>query len=161
MRLEEAKTIAERVKQTLSPYCDRIEIAGSIRRSKPVVHDIDIVLIEKPGAALTMNYALSHIGTITKDGPKIKQLCYAENRSLIDVDLYLATSATWATLLLIRTGSKENNVRLCTMAKRKGWQLKANGDGLFNERGDRVAGDTEESIYKALALPYQEPFDRH
>lgn len=160
MRLEEAKRIAERVKSTLTPYCDRIEIAGSIRRGKPIVHDIDIVLIEKPEAALTINYALSHIGTIAKDGPKIKQLWYAENQSLISVDLYLATPATWATLLLIRTGSKENNIRLATMAKRKGWQLKANGDGLFDEHNNRVAGDTEESIYEALGIPYQEPEER-
>ena len=160
MTLEEAKLIAERVKQTLSPYCDRIEIAGSIRRGRPLVHDIDIVMIPKPEAALTINYVLSHIGTIAKDGPKIKQLWYTENQSLISVDLYLATPATWATLLLIRTGSKENNIRLCSLAKRKGWQLKANGDGLFDENSNRVAGDTEESIYQALDIPYQEPHRR-
>jgi DNA polymerase (family 10) len=157
VRLDEAKPIAERLSYLLTPYCDRIEIAGSIRRSNPVVHDIDIVLIPKPEAALTINYALSRIGTITKDGPKIKQLWYTENQSLISVDLYLATPATWATLLLIRTGSKQNNIRLATMAKRRGWQLKANGDGLFDEHNNRVAGDTEQSIYEALGVPYQEP----
>ena len=161
MRLQEARTIAERVKVTLAPYCDRIEIAGSIRRAKPMVNDIDIVLIEKPEAALTINYVLSHIGTIVKDGPKIKQLWYTENQTLISVDLYIATPATWATLLLIRTGSKENNIRLATIAKRKGWHLKANGDGLFNEKEERIAGDTEESIYEALAIPYQEPEERN
>lgn len=160
MRLEEARLIAERVKQTLSPYCERVEIAGSIRRGKPIVHDIDIILIEKPEAALTINYALSHIGTIAKDGPKVKQLWYTENQSLISVDLYLATPATWSTLLLIRTGSKENNIRLAMIAKRRGWQLKANGDGLFDEDGNRVAGDTEQSIYQALGIPYQEPEER-
>jgi DNA polymerase (family 10) len=157
MRLEEAKAIAERVKSLLTPYCDRVEIAGSIRRGRPTVHDIDMVLIEKPETALTINYALSRIGTIAKDGTKYKQLWYTESQSLISVDLYLATPATWATLLLIRTGSKENNIRLATIAKRKGWQLKANGDGLFDEDGNRVAGDTEESIYEALGMPYQEP----
>jgi len=76
------------------------------------------------------------------------------------VDLYFATAETWATLLLIRTGSKENNIRLATLAKRRGWHLAANGDGLFDEKGRRVAGDSEESIYKALVLPYQEPWER-
>ena len=160
MRLEEATLIAERVKEVLTPYCERVEIVGSIRRGKPIVHDVDIVLIEKPEAALTINYVLSHIGTIAKDGPKIKQLWYTENQSLISVDLYLATPATWATLLLIRTGSKENNIRLCSLARRKGWHLEASGGGLCDEDGNRIAGDTEESIYQALSVPYQEPRER-
>ncbi|MBA7714607.1 hypothetical protein ES703_123634 [subsurface metagenome] len=42
-------------------------------------------------------------------------------------------------------------------AKIRGWRLAASGDGLFNEKGERIAGDTEESIYKALGLPYQPP----
>ena len=64
MRLEEAKTIAERVKETLAPHCERIKIAGSIIRAKPVVHDIDIVLIEKPEAALIMNNLLFSMGIV-------------------------------------------------------------------------------------------------
>jgi len=158
MKLEEAKVIAERVKQALTPYCDRIEIAGSIRRGKPIVHDIDIVLIEKPGAVLVMNSILNSVGEIELNGSKIKRLRYGKDD--ISIDIYIATPATWATLLLIRTGSKENNIRLCSLAKRKGWQLKANGDGLFDENGKRIAGDTEESIYKALGNPYQEPQHR-
>jgi len=38
--------------------------------------------------------------------------------------------------------------------------LKASGDGLFNEEGERIAGDTEQSIYEALGIPYQEPQER-
>lgn len=160
MRLEEAKTIANRVKQTLTPYCDRIEIAGSIRRGKPTVHDIDVVIIPNQQALLTINYALSRIGTIAKDGPKIKQLWYTENQTLASIDLYIATPLTWPTLLLIRTGSKENNIRLCALARRKGWHLKANGEGLLDQAGNRLAGDTEQSIYQALGIPYQEPEER-
>ncbi len=77
-----------------------------------------------------------------------------------DVDLYVATPETWATLLLIRTGSVDNNIRLCSLAQSKGWQLRANGAGLFNTTGERIAGDTEESIYKMLGLTYQKPEER-
>jgi len=161
MKLEQAKQIANNIKKILTPYCDRIEIAGSIRRGKPIVHDIDIVLIQKPEAALIMPSILTTIGTLTLNGSKIKRLHYGDSNDSIDIDIYFATSASWATLLLIRTGSKENNIRLATIAKRKGWQLKANGDGLFNNHGDRIAGDTEESIYQVLGIPYQEPHDRH
>jgi len=158
MRLEEAKLIAERVKETLAPYCERIEIAGSIRRAKPVVNDIDIVLIEKPEAALVMNSLLFSMGIVKMNGPEIKRVYLPEDN--ITVDIYIATPATWATLLLIRTGSKENNIRLCSLARRKGWHLEASGGGLCDEDGNRIAGDTEESIYQALGIPYQEPKER-
>jgi len=76
------------------------------------------------------------------------------------IDIYFASPATWATLLLIRTGSAENNIRLATLAKKKGWHLAASGDGLFDENDQRIAGDTEISIYKALGLPFQPPEKR-
>lgn len=158
MRLDEAKPIANHIKNQLTPYCERIEIAGSIRREKPIVHDIDMVLIEKPESALIIPSLLATIGTITLNGSKIKRLhCDKDN---IDIDIYFATPASWSTLVLIRTGSKENNIRLAIAAKRKGWQLKANGDGLFNQQGERIAGDSEQSIYQALGIPYQEPQER-
>lgn len=160
MRLEEATTIAEKVKETLSPYCEKIEIVGSIRRGKPVVHDIDMVLIERPSAWLLLNSQIASIGRITLGGDKIKSLWYGDKKSGIAIDIYFATPATWATLLLIRTGSKESNIRLASIAKRQGWHLKASGDGLFNGRGKRIAGETEESIYRALGIPYQEPQER-
>jgi DNA polymerase (family X) len=158
VRLEEAKLIAERVKQTLSPYCDRIEIAGSIRRQKPIVNDIDLVIIEKPEAVLNLPTLLFSMGVLKINGPDIKRLILPMDN--INLDIYIATPATWATLLLIRTGSKGNNIRLATIAMRRGWQLKANGDGLFDEHNNRVAGDTEESIYQALGVPYQQPEGR-
>ena len=89
-------------------------------------------------------------------GGKLKRFDY----NGVQVDLYYATLETWATLLLIRTGSKENNIRLATLANKKGWHFFASGEGLFNENGRRVAGDSEESIYEALGLPYQRPEER-
>ena len=47
MDLGEAQKIANEVVNQLSPYCDKVEIAGSIRRQKPTVNDIDIVLIPR------------------------------------------------------------------------------------------------------------------
>ncbi|GAI68477.1 unnamed protein product, partial [marine sediment metagenome] len=78
----------------------------------------------------------------------------------IPLDIYFASPETFATLLLIRTGSVESNIRLATRAKKRGWRLAASGGGLLNERGERIAGDSEESIYEALGVPYQEPWER-
>jgi len=158
MRLETAKEVARQITVTLLPHCQSIEIAGSIRREKPIVHDIDIVLIPKLGAAPYIGTLLTTIGELKANGDKIKRVFLVDYD--ITIDIYLATPENWTTLLLIRTGSKENNIRLCTIAKSKGWQLKANGDGLFNAEGQRIAGDTEQSIYEALAIRYQEPQER-
>jgi len=106
-----------------------------------------------------MNNLLFSMGIVKLNGPEIKRLYLPEDN--ITIDIYIATPATWATLLLIRTGSKENNIRLCSLARRKGWHLEASGGGLCNGDGNRIAGDTEESIYGALGIPYQEPKERN
>lgn len=155
MELEKAKDIARKVVQELEPYCDRIEVAGSVRRQKSAVNDVDLVVIPRDRAALDL--ALIGMGGHYKmSGMKITRV----QMDSISLDIYFATPETFATLLLIRTGSAENNIRLCSVAKKKGWHLFANGDGLFNQAGQRVAGDSEESIYKALGLPWQRPEER-
>ena len=154
MELQKAKAIAEELKGLLAPACERITIAGSIRRQKPIVNDIDLVVIPRDRRQLDMT--LMKLGNYKMSGRKIARV-EMEN---IPLDIYFADEETWATLLLIRTGSKENNIRLATLAKKRGWRLAASGDGLFNEKGERVAGDSEESIYEALGVPYQKPWER-
>ena len=154
MELEKARAIADEVVKRLSPHCERITVAGSVRRQKSVVNDIDLVAI--PSDRWNLDLALMGMGNYKMSGMKIARL----EMDRITLDIYFATPETWATLLLIRTGSKENNIRLATLAKKRGWRLAASGDGLFNERGERIAGDTEESIYRALGLSYQQPWER-
>jgi len=155
MKLEDAVQIAERVKTLLAPECEKIVVAGSIRRRRPVVNDVDLVLIPKDW--LTVVNLLRGLGSVSMSGKKITRVTMDDGTRL---DVYYATPENFTTLLLIRTGSVQNNIRICDLAKKKGWHLFANGSGLFNERGERIAGDSEESIYKALGLIYQEPWDR-
>lgn len=155
MELEHAKKIAEKVLERVSPYCSKIEVAGSVRRGKPQVNDIDFVLI--PSDPWNLTHEIMGLGPSTAAGDKLKRVKFDD----VQVDFYYATPETWATLLLIRTGSKESNIRLASLAKKKGWRLAASGDGLFNEKGQRIAGDSEESIFEALGLPYQEPWQRN
>ncbi len=158
MELERGRKIAAEVIKQLSPYCRKIEVAGSIRRGKLFPHDIDIVLIAAdPWNLESVILDLARPLRPGLQGDKLKRFVY--NRE--QIDLYFASTATWATLLLIRTGSKESNIRLCTLAKKKGWHLSAAGAGLFDDTGSRVAGDTEESIYQALGLPFQRPEERN
>ena len=149
--LERAQRIAEAIVKELRPYCRRIEIAGSIRRKKPWVKDIDLVLI--PNDLWNLHAELVKLGQMKMSGSKIVRVLYGS----IQVDVYIADEDTWATLLLIRTGSAQNNIRLAMLAKKRGWHLSASGDGLFDETRERIAGDTEQSIYRALDLPWQPP----
>ncbi|GAI25659.1 unnamed protein product [marine sediment metagenome] len=154
MELEKAKVIAAEVVKRLAPYCAKIEVAGSVRRQKPFPRDIDIVLI--PSDPWNLAHQVAGLGPAKLMGNKLKRINY----NGVQIDLYYATPETWATLLLIRTGSKESNIRLCTLAKKKGWHLAASGDGLFDENDRRIAGDTERSIFEALGVRYQPPEGR-
>lgn len=154
MDLERAQKIASEVVERLNPYCSSIEVIGSVRRRKPVVADIDFVLIASD--PWNLSHEIMGLGPARLSGDKLKRVNYKG----VQLDFYFARPETWATLLLIRTGSKENNIRLATLAKKKGWHLAASGDGLFNENGQKIAGDSEASIYEALGLPYQEPWER-
>jgi len=165
MELQQAQNISQEIIDKLSPYCqpDKCVVAGSIRRKKRLdIHDVDLVLIpNNQGKFIT---ACQDIGRLTTKGAL--QLILPTG---VMLDLYIATPDTWATLLLIRTGSKEHNIKLCSLARQKGMVLHADGSGLFNVAPDlespyreaRIAGDTEESIFEALGLPYKRPEERN
>lgn len=154
MELERAKAIAKQVKALLEPACEKVAIAGSLRRRRPVVNDIDLVLV--PRDRYAVDGILTRLGKVKMSGLKLTRV----EMDSISLDVYYATPETFPTLLLIRTGSVENNIRLCTLAKKKGWHLAANGNGLFDEKGRRIAGDSERSVYETLGLPYKEPWER-
>lgn len=156
--LQKAELVANKIVKQLEPHCARIAVAGSVRRKKRWVNDIDIVLI--PRDMWLIHEAIMNLcqpaAPARLSGLKIIRVPIEG----VQVDFYMATEDNWSTLLLIRTGSTENNIRLCSLAKKKGWRLAASGDGLFDERGKKVAGDTEESIYEALGVPFQKPEQR-
>ena len=154
IELEQAQRIAQEVVKRLNPYCHRIEIAGSIRRKKLQVNDIDLVLI--PNDLWNFHTELMKLGQLKMSGSKIIRVIFDNT----PIDIYISDEDTWATLLLIRTGSAKNNIRLATLAKKRGWHLAASGEGLFDGKGERIAGDTELSIYQALGLHYQDPEER-
>ena len=156
MELNFAQTIADGVVSQLSPHCEKITVAGSIRRRRPFPQDIDLVLIPSDRARLDyVLMSLSKDGTMKMSGSKIARVAMER----IDLDVYYATEETWSTLLLIRTGSKQSNIRLATAAKREGLRLAASGDGLF-EGKERIAGDTEQSIFEKLRIPFLDPWER-
>lgn len=162
MELKIAEEIADQVVEKLKPFCSRIQVAGSIRRHRPFINDVDICLI--PSDPWGLNTFLPTMGRLVKNGPLIKRL----SMPAAEIDIYVTTLDNWATLLLIRTGSAAHNRYLCGLAKSKGMHLHADGSGLFmvSARGcediveTRIAGDTEASIFRSLGLKYKEPQER-
>lgn len=156
MEYEKAKAIAMTIQEKLKDCCSQIEIAGSIRRRKEFCHDIDMVCI--PSNQGQLLYQLQSLGKITMGKQKLIRVDL-NGHAGFPLDLYIATPEIWSTLLLIRTGSKEHNIYLCRLALQRGMKLHADGTGLY--KGDqRIAGDTEASIFEALGIRYKEPGER-
>lgn len=167
LKLKEGKTIAISVIEKLNPFVGKIEAVGSIRRNKPEIHDVDILLI--PNGNLSMVYEnMNDLDyNCIVQGIKTARFIARENKVVGDyfigcpqVDLYFATSENYEMLRFVRTGSKEHNIKIAYLAKRKGWHINFDGEGLFDKDNIRIAGDTEESIFQALELPYKNPEER-
>jgi len=161
MKLEEAQVIADKIKAELAPHCERIEIAGSIRRKKPDVGDIEIVVIPKP---YNIGLFESGIATIVKQWKKVKgELpCKYTQRILpegIKLDLFFAEPDNWGLIYAIRTGSADySHLELASNWSSMGY--KSVGGYLFRD-GERVAVREEEDLFKLLHMPYVEPEQRN
>ena len=163
--LSKAEAMAKAALEFFNPFVDRIEIAGSIRRRRPICHDVDLVCLVGVAKLFAFNGAISRFaagGQVRLNGTSIQRV----TKDGISYDFYITDDpARFATLLLIRTGSARHNVFLCSRAKDRGMKLHANGDGLFKlaplaGQDERVGGDTEESIFAALGLSYLPPEKR-
>ena len=173
-----AHHVATAIVEHLRPACQRIEIAGSLRRRRDLVHDIDLVLIPRtervqaPQRGLfaetdtVEQRAIDRALTDLQDAGRISGLALAgkiirftATKSDIPIDLYLANESTWATILLIRTGSKEHNIYLAALARRRGMILKADGTVLVDQRTGKAAGSFREEadLFKFLGLRYVHP----
>ena len=130
----------------------KLDVAGSIRRRKETVGDLDILAVSSKPKPV-MDYFVSRPWVVRVLGKgEAKSSVKAENG--MDVDLRVLEEKSYGAGLLYFTGSKEHNIRLRELAIKKG--LKLNEYGLF--RGKKmIAGKTEEEIYKALGLEYVPP----
>ena len=161
MIYEQALEIAEKTKTLLAPFCERIEIAGSIRRKKPEVKDIEIVAIPKP---YEIGLFESGIATIVNQWPKVRgELpCKYTQRILpegIKLDLFFAEPDNWGNIFAMRTGSKDySHLELASRWSSMGY--KSEGGYLFRD-GERIAVREEEDLFKLLGMPFVEPEQRN
>ncbi len=160
LNLSEAETIAAQVKASVETLCDLIEVAGSIRRQKTKVHDIDFVVVSKSDTDwLKINEKLKQLKAKPScAGNSVIKAYIPCQEGLFQVDFYRAKPSTFGIHLLVRTGSADHNMWLAGHALSKGMRLKYS-EGLIKD-GVAVAGENEQGVFKALGLPYPLPSER-
>ena len=130
----------------------KISIAGSARRMKETIGDVDILVASgKPTKINDFFVSLPGIEKVWAKGPTKSSVHLVRG---FDVDLRIVKEESFGSALQYFTGSKEHNVATRRIAISKG--LKLNEYGVF--RGSKmIAGKTEEEVYKAIGMSYIEP----
>ncbi len=157
MKYTEALPIAQKVKELLAPHCLRIEIAGSIRRKKDFVKDIEIVAIPKP---YETGLFASGIATVINQWKKVKgelpckytQVILPEG---IKLDLFFVEPGNWGLIYAIRTGSAEYSHKiLATQWVKRGYHSEG---GYLTYNGKQILVPEEKDLFTRLGLPFLEP----
>ncbi len=187
MPLIQARDYAEKLVTWLLPVCHRLEIAGSVRRERPVCNDIDIVCIPRlrlPGndllgapdgqpVSLLWEFLVNYLKL--SDGkawirssagvPGFKEtdlmpstVNFLLHLPKVELDVFAANDATFITRWITRTGSVQHNIWIAERAKAMGGRFEAQS-GLVLD-GVRIEPKTEDEFYAALKLPWIAPRDR-
>ena len=182
MDLGVARSYAELFIHSIRDACEKVEIAGSIRRKRPEVHDIEIVA--KPKYKIEKEVLLDGVrekqvnqlhllmadllrnGTVTSDRQRrdkhrdpFGERYYRVNYNVVDlkipIDLFVVIPpAQWGTQLLIRTGCAEFSHWVVSRRIDRGMRFK---DGHLEKNGSVIDTPTEESVFEALNLMYVPP----
>lgn len=177
-----ALEVARELCAVLIPACvpGRVIVAGSLRRRKEEVGDVEILFVplhgmcNLPGELLPrhgniaeaviavmeeggiLRRRLSKTGTESY-GPKNKLMVHVA--SDIPVDLFTATEDNWFNYLVCRTGSAESNTRIAVAAQARGAKWNPYGPG-FTDHGRVHAMSSERAVFEFVGLEYLEPWQR-
>lgn len=174
----EALPVAQRIVEELAslPAVGKISVAGSLRRFRETVGDIDILAVSRSSESVIRHFThLDGVARVLAEGATKGSVV---TREKIQVDLRVVEAASYGSALNYFTGSKEHNIKLREIAIQRG--MKLNEYGVFREGGrkhgargartakprraagaaeaeTRIAGKTEKEVYAALGLPYIPP----
>ena len=136
------------------PAVRRVEMAGSARRRKETVGDLDVLVSSTEPEKVTAHFvSMPPIERVLAQGPT-KSTVVLE--SMLQVDLRVIPPGSYGAALQYFTGSKEHNVKLRTIGVKAGYKL--NEYGLFRRGNDElVAAEDEARIYEALGMRWIPP----
>lgn len=163
MEYKKAYEIAEAVLELLRPHCERCEIAGSLRRGKAEVKDIEIVAIPKP---YEIGLLESGLAEVVNCWPKIKGplkygVCKNTQRLLpenIVLDIWFADRKNWGLIYALRTGNVDfNKMVLIPSLKRKGY---ISQDGYLRKGNEIVDVPEEIDLFIMMEMRFRRPEQR-
>ena len=139
----------------MHPEISRVAVAGSYRRAKETVGDLDFLVATKEGALVCEDFTtLPEVESViacgdTKASVRLKNGMHCDLRAVKNAEFPFA--------LQYFTGSKEHNVALRSLALKKGWSLNEYGLNPISDEIERPVVDEEKDIYQLLGLQYIEP----
>lgn len=164
--LRDAEQLAQQLCEQLKPYCHRVEIAGSIRRCKGEVGDIDLLALPIFETDMFGNASEDHklngvnwelYGQVVKNGNKYKQIALIEG---VHLELSIVTPpAQWGTLFLIRTGPEEFSHRF-VKPKRFGGMLPSYlrvKDGAMWSNNHIIPTPEEADVFGLIGIAWVPP----
>lgn len=167
---DKAIEAANEITNLLRRNCQRIEIAGSLRREKPEVGDIEICAIPYMEKDLFGNeyYSASVVSDILfrsgfemdKDGENYNKFFFV--RYQISVDLFLTTPEQWGIIFMLRTGSADFSRMMVTSRQKGGYMpshFKVEGGRVWNGK-DVLETPEEIHVFKAWNMEFIMPKDR-
>ena len=151
MLLPEAEATFQKLASYFEALGIKVSMAGSLRRGKSTIGDLDLLSTdERASSALA---GCQGVLQVLESGPKRTSVKLQEG---IQVDVRVFKSEEYGAAMCYFTGSKDHNVALRTLAVEEGWKL--NEYGLFdNKTGKRLAGESEEGVYRKLGLDFIPP----
>ncbi len=161
MELCTAIQLANEIISFIKPYCNRVEIAGSTRRGKNTVHDLELVAIPKNINALKNKLGMHLLGMqgknksnpFIKGGERYIQFKYMNEQ----IDLFLASEDNWGLIYLIRTGSAEFSSKILARWKKvSGGGYSENGH-LHTADGKVIITKEEIEVFKLCQMEFVAP----
>ncbi len=153
MKINEAQKIAEKYLYRLKAFCLRAEIAGSIRREKSEVKDIEIVCIPDP------KYLEEFCGEVNllekvKGDPTGK---YTQRKlhEGINLDLFMVNKRNWGNIFAIRTGSADFSHKILACGWVKAGYKSING--MLTKNGQEIECQEEKDLFNLIGISYIEP----
>jgi DNA polymerase (family 10) len=157
--LKQAQIIANRIISQLKKLkqVKNISTAGSLRRKRPTVGDIDI--LASSASPERVIGAFTKLKNIQKVMARGKKKAIIVLKSGVQADLRIFSPESWGAGLFYNTGSKNYNIEMRKIAIKKGYKLSEYG--LFDRQtGKKIAGKTEQEICKKLGVKYLKPEQR-
>lgn len=169
MQLAQAEKIARKYVDLLSPYCERIEVAGSVRRKKTEVKDIEIVCIPKRVGVIVSAEDMfasadkeevhpefvNEVNKLQKvkgePTGKYTQRILPEGTNL---DLFIAAKENWGYILAIRIGPDGYSKYIASKWVERGYR---GVDGMLTKNGKPIPVFEEKDLFLILGLEYVEP----